>query len=33
MYQVGYNNSSYFSKSFHSVFGINPSQFVAQKKE
>ncbi|MDW7695776.1 two-component regulator propeller domain-containing protein [Flammeovirgaceae bacterium SG7u.111] len=31
IYQVGFNNRSYFSKCFQEMYGMTPSQFAAQK--
>jgi DNA-binding response OmpR family regulator len=30
MYQVGFNNPSYFAKCFHKLYGLNPSQYIIQ---
>jgi DNA-binding response OmpR family regulator len=32
MYEVGYNNPSYFSRCFREVHGINPSRYIKRKR-
>lgn len=33
VYQVGFNNRSYFSKCFHQMYGMTPSGFTSQVKQ
>lgn len=32
MYQVGFNNASFSAKCFHKLYGLNPSQYIAQAR-